>query len=179
MPTAPPIPKICAFPCNRHCKKKGIEAGIIEPLAEVASGRDYDTFLGLGNCCEPRGDVAALLLALTIYLATLVCPISTPSMSNSPWIRGAPHSELAMLMSRISLRTSSGTVGRPRIRFETRAMPTNDCVRLDDRQRTASLGKQSIEAHKYQPIKNTEGLPSRSGAPQNVDLLPNTKSWQL
>ena len=38
-----------AFPCNRHCKKQSIEAGIIEPLAEVASGRDYDTFLGFGE----------------------------------------------------------------------------------------------------------------------------------
>jgi len=53
-----------AFPSNRHGKKKGIEAGIIETLAEVASRRDYDTFLALGNCCDPRGDVAALLLAL-------------------------------------------------------------------------------------------------------------------
>jgi hypothetical protein len=44
--------------------------------------------------------------------------------------------------------------------------------RSKHRQRIASLGKQSIEANKYQPIKNTEGLPSRSGAPQNVDLLP-------
>jgi hypothetical protein len=51
-------------------------------------------------------------------------------------------------------------------------MPTDDRIRLDDRQRIASLRKQSIEANKYQPIKNTKGLPSRSGAPQNVDLLP-------
>src|SRR6202166_2167334 len=36
-----------------------------------------------------------------------------PSLSNSPWIRGAPHSGLAMLISRISLRISGGTVGRP------------------------------------------------------------------
>jgi hypothetical protein len=33
--------------------------------------------------------------------------------SNSPWIRGAPHSGLAMLISRISLRISVGKVGRP------------------------------------------------------------------
>src|SRR5260221_3476992 len=58
------------------------------------------------------------------------------------------------------------------IRSETRAMPPDDRIRLDDRQRIASLGKQSTEANKYQPIKNTKGLPSRSGAPQNVDLLP-------
>src|SRR6266581_3037425 len=58
------------------------------------------------------------------------------------------------------------------IRSETRAMPTDDRIRLDDRQRIASLGKQSIEANKYQPIKNTKGLPSRRGSLQNVDLLP-------
>src|ERR1700738_1035212 len=52
-------------------------------------------------------------LRLAIYLATLVCPISMPSLSSSPWIRGAPHSGLAMLISRISPRISSGTVGRP------------------------------------------------------------------
>src|ERR1700730_6711518 len=55
---------------------------------------------------------------LTMYLATLVCPISTPSLSNSPWIRGAPHSGLAILISRISLRISGGTVGRPLPRRE-------------------------------------------------------------
>src|ERR1039457_5257847 len=52
-------------------------------------------------------------LRLAIYLATLVCPISMPSLSNSPWIRGAPHSGLAMLISRTSRRISSGTIGLP------------------------------------------------------------------
>jgi len=36
----------------------------------------------------------------------------------SPWIRGAPHSALAMLISRISLRISGGTVGRPPRRLD-------------------------------------------------------------
>jgi hypothetical protein len=51
----------------------------------------------------------------TIYLATLVWPISMPSLSNSPWIPGAPHSGLAMLISRISLRISVDKFGRPRL----------------------------------------------------------------
>src|SRR3984893_10480667 len=55
---------------------------------------------------------------LTMYLATLVCPISTPSLTSSPWIRGAPHSGLAMLISRISLRISNGTVGLPPRAFD-------------------------------------------------------------
>src|SRR3984893_5987065 len=52
-------------------------------------------------------------LRLTMYLATLVWPISIPSLSNSPWIRGAPHRGLAMLISRTSRRISTATVGRP------------------------------------------------------------------
>src|ERR1700704_5559505 len=36
-----------------------------------------------------------------------------PSLRSSPWIRGAPHSVFTMLISRISRRISSGTVGRP------------------------------------------------------------------
>src|SRR5215467_5789147 len=52
-------------------------------------------------------------LLRTIYLATLVWPISMPSLRSSPWIRGAPHNGLAMLISRISRRISNNTVGRP------------------------------------------------------------------
>src|SRR6516164_9008883 len=58
----------------------------------------------------------ALLRA--IYLATLVWPISIPSLRSSPWILGAPHNGLAVLISRISRRISKGTVGRPRRRLD-------------------------------------------------------------
>ena len=58
----------------------------------------------------------ALLRA--IYLATLVWPISIPSLRSSPWILGAPHNGLAVLSSRISRRISKGTVGRPRQRLD-------------------------------------------------------------
>src|SRR5258705_11309849 len=40
-------------------------------------------------------------------------PISMPSLRSPPWILGAPHSGLAMLISRISRRISNDTVGRP------------------------------------------------------------------
>ena len=36
-----------------------------------------------------------------VYLATLVSPISMPSLSNSPWIRGAPHNGFSRLKRRI------------------------------------------------------------------------------
>src|SRR4029450_883153 len=38
-----------------------------------------------------------------MYLATLDCATANPSLSNSPWIRGAPHSGFSMLIRRIFL----------------------------------------------------------------------------
>ena len=52
-------------------------------------------------------------LPRTMYLATVVCPTSMPSLRSSPWILGAPQSGLAMLMSRINCLTSGATFGRP------------------------------------------------------------------
>jgi hypothetical protein len=47
-----------------------------------------------------------------MYVATLVWPMLMPSLRSSPWMRGAPHNGLAMLISRISRRISNGTAGR-------------------------------------------------------------------
>ncbi len=48
-----------------------------------------------------------------MYLATLVSLISRPSLSNSPWIWGVPHSGFSRLILRIRLRTSQEMAGRP------------------------------------------------------------------
>lgn len=42
------------------------------------------------------------------YLATVACETCTPSLSNSPWIRGAPQSGFSCASWRISARTSPG-----------------------------------------------------------------------
>jgi len=57
-------------------------------------------------CDRPRPPLA-------MYLATVDCATSIPSLSNSPWMRGAPHSRLARLISRIRRRISPGILGRP------------------------------------------------------------------
>src|SRR5260370_14247737 len=59
----------------------------------------------------------------TIYLATLVWPISMPSLSNSPWIRGAPRHA-----------TDLGT---------TRSLPVrhSDCLRSELSDRTLLFGQ--------------------------------------
>src|SRR5262249_20582081 len=48
-----------------------------------------------------------------MYLLTLVSRMLMPSLSNSPWIHGAPHSGFSRLIGRINSRTSCGTAGRP------------------------------------------------------------------
>ena len=49
----------------------------------------------------------------TIYLATVAWLTSMPSLSSSPWIRGAPQSGLEPLICRIRARLSRSTDGRP------------------------------------------------------------------
>ena len=58
---------------------------------------------GLRRCCRLRA----------MYLPTLVSPMSMPSLSNSPWKRGAPQSGFSRLILRISCRISLDTGGRP------------------------------------------------------------------
>jgi len=55
--------------------------------------------------------------------------------------------------------------------FESRAVPTDHGIGLDDRQRIAKFGEQPVEDHEYEAVKAVEGKPSRCGPPQNVDLL--------
>src|SRR5712691_11920178 len=49
----------------------------------------------------------------TMYLLTLVSPMSMPSLSNSPWMRGAPQVGFSRHILRIRSRTSRGSVGLP------------------------------------------------------------------
>src|SRR3981081_3193288 len=58
------------------------------------------------------------------------------------------------------------------IKPKTRAMPTNNGVRLHDRQRIANLWKQPIETNEYQVVEDAERESLRSSPPQNVNLLP-------
>src|SRR6202040_1694700 len=96
-------------------------------------------------------------LRLAMYLATLVWPIPMPILRSSPWIRGAPHSGLAMLISRISLRISGATVGRPPRRRDFHRQYDLNPVRYHlitvsgfDRQGAQHLRSQTIQAGEYQ-----------------------------
>jgi len=47
------------------------------------------------------------------HLATLDCATLNPSLSNSPWMRGAPQSGFSMLIRRINARSFVSICGRP------------------------------------------------------------------
>src|SRR5207302_3008202 len=49
----------------------------------------------------------------TIYLLTLLSPMSMPSLSSSPWMRGAPQPGFSRHILRIRSRTSLEMTGRP------------------------------------------------------------------
>src|SRR5665647_820051 len=62
---------------------------------------------------------------------------------------------------------------------ETRAMPTNNGVRLHDRQRIANFREQPIETNEYQAVDGAEGEFFWSSSPQNVYLLPQSPNLCL
>ena len=58
-------------------------------------------------------------------------------------------------------------------------MPTNNGVRLHDRQRIANFRKQPIQANEYQSVNGAEGEFLWSRPPQNVDLLSQRQIFCL
>src|SRR5207342_1180510 len=74
---------------------------------------------------------------LTMYLATLDCATSNPSLSSSPWMRGAPinaHPPDQYAEARLDLRPPSPPT-RPPTPVATKAgtMPLHEGFRTDDR----------------------------------------------
>src|SRR6476646_4048807 len=99
-----------------------------------------------------------------MYLATLVCPIAMPSFSSSPWIRGAPHRGLAMLISRISLRISNGTGGRPPrgrdFQRQYKRKPARchlmTVAGLTNRKRIKNAREEAMKTNEHQPVDGTK-----------------------
>src|SRR5207244_6966167 len=118
-----------------------------------------------------------------MYLATLVCPTSMPSLSSSPWIRGAPHSGLvtdqpAYLRQHLWPSPADSRFPAP-IGSEPCPGPTHYGIRLDDRQRAANIGEQSIEADEYQSVDAADEKPFWRGPPQDIDLLAQHQDLRL
>ncbi|OKO66807.1 hypothetical protein AC630_41300 [Bradyrhizobium sp. AS23.2] len=108
-----------------------------------------------------------------------------PSLRSSPWILGAPHNGLAMLISQISRRISNSTVGRPpRFRdfqrqyaLKPARCPTDDGIGLHNRQRLDGIRHQTIQPNKDQAIHGTEGHSRRHMPSLDVKLM--TKDQDL
>ena len=50
---------------------------------------------------------------LIMYLETVDSATSKPSLSSSPWLRGAPHNKFSLLICRMRSRNSRSIFGRP------------------------------------------------------------------
>src|SRR5262249_39523197 len=96
-----------------------------------------------------------------MYFPTLVSPTSIPSLSSSPWIRGAPHNGFSRCIRRMRARTvcrngRSADAAGPRLprpeHPETRAMPGNNGVRLDDHQRRSPSRPDPREPYPEEPV---------------------------
>src|SRR6478735_9512240 len=110
-----------------------------------------------------------------------------PSLSNSPWILGAPHNGLATLISRISRRISNDTVVSASaasrlpapIRSEARAVPSYKRVRLNDRKRSTGLREQPVKTNENQSVNWVESELARCPSPKHIDLLPQDQNLGL
>jgi hypothetical protein len=83
---------------------------------------------------------------LTVYLATLECATSNPSLSSSPWMRGTPkwilpaHPPDQDAQLRVDLRSSSQWARLPTpVAAKSSSVPTDDRLRPDDCDTVLSL----------------------------------------
>src|SRR3954454_16137605 len=115
-----------------------------------------------------------------MYLATEVWPTSMPSLRSSPWMRGAPQRRFARLISRISCRTSRGTLGLPGRRRDFQRQKVRKparCHRTIVSGRTIVTASRTVGASRYSNIKIRrskafEGRALGCAATQYIQLVP-------
>src|SRR6478672_7602033 len=97
---------------------------------------------------------------LTILFATLDWATSKPSLSSSPWIRGAPHSGLSTLIRRISARSSASICGRPpRERDFQRQYRRKPSIQLDQEQ---AISVRELDTTANPPLQHNQLISERS-----------------
>src|SRR6266480_2381781 len=95
---------------------------------------------------------------LTMYFATLDWATSKPSLSSSPWMRGAPHNGFSALICRINAVRGDPRSASKRARFptpvpaEAGSMPTDKGLRPDDRDGLQDRWKPSIQVDQEHAI---------------------------
>jgi hypothetical protein len=114
-----------------------------------------------------------------MYLAAVDSANSIPSISNSPCIRGAPHSGFSFTHSAdevtdltIDPRAATTLAGLlAPIGAKTAPMPPNNSLGLDQSDRIQNRGEHSLHPDQDQPIDVLEPRPRPSLAAQHDHLL--------
>jgi hypothetical protein len=104
----------------------------------------------------------------------------TEDTRRSPWCVLNAHLEdqVANFQRHDGATAAASRLPAP-IRPETRAMPADNGVRLNDRQSIANSRKQPIKPNEYQSVYGTEGEFLWSSPPQDVYLLPQRPNLSL
>jgi len=95
----------------------------------------------------------------TIYLLTLLCPMWMPSLSSSPWMRGAPQPGFPRHILRIRSRTSLEMTGRPG--FPQRTFQVQNKRKAARRQATTVCGLTMANAERQSRQRRDRQIHSR------------------
>src|SRR6266852_8853351 len=110
---------------------------------------------------------------LTMYVATVDCATLNPSLSSSPWMRGAPQSKFSILICRISVRSSKSICGRPPrerdFHRQWRRKPAR--FRLDNRHDLQDRRKPSIHPDEEPAVVICEPSPALQLTTQDDKLM--------
>src|SRR5215471_1523125 len=114
-----------------------------------------------------------------MYLATLDCATSNPSLSSSPWMRGAPQSGILdadppdhFAQLRVDLRSPSGWARLPTpVAAKSGSVPTHERLRPDDRENLQDCWKPAIQLDKEPAIMVLEPDATMQRAPQDNQLM--------
>jgi hypothetical protein len=116
---------------------------------------------------------------LTMYLATLDCATSNPSLSSSPWMRGAPQSGFSDAhppdqdaQLRLDLRSPSPWARLPTpVAAKSGSVPTHERLWPDDCEDLQDCWKPTIQLDKEPAIMVREPNATTRPAPQDNQLM--------
>ena len=120
------------------------------------------------------------LRSRTMYLETVDWATSNPSISNSPWIRGAPQSGFSLLIRRMRSRSSRSTFGRPALFRDfrrqnalkpERCLPSQDSFRLHDPGYVEQTRPNPRHPCQQRPITAVQPQPRRRSPQCDVKLM--------
>src|SRR5580704_15982338 len=118
-----------------------------------------------------------------MYLLTLLSPMSMPSLSSSPWMRGTPTGILpAQLTQQISDLARNGRSSRLAVPYlpgpeqpKAGTMPGNDRFWLDDGQRRAPVAPEPGQTDPQQAVPRGQFRAFSRGPLKHADLVAQSQ----